>query len=695
MKKTATVTWINYRNFGTYLQAYALQKAVEGLGYSNKVIDDAPVIDSFPRKRFSPVRLLRNVPFLYPKRDEFNKKVAASIAEFDSFKDRYISIDNDWQSKADLAERYDVYIAGSDQIWSPTVRYDDFYYLGFTDRTKVAYAPSLGTTVYPDSMVPEVRTHLESFAALSVRERQGAEILKKKLRLDAEVVADPTMLLTRGQWDSLVPQTWESDRPYVLCYFLTYNEAYMDFVRSHCRDKGLELKLLVVSHDFVGVSGAEEIYTGPEGFLKLIKAAAEVMTDSFHAAIFSLIYRKEFHAFKRFKDGTTSSQNSRMDNLLAVMDLEDRLLSETSLSLSDSPVDYERVAGVLETMRNDSLTYLAESLRKSSGKSRTSYAAYAESADERASAASGGAASMIARSFVEGGGVVYGCAQASKVQIRHVRIDKVEDVPNLSGSKYVLSQTSEAMALMKNDLLDGRDVLFIGLPCQVAGVRKQFGEYSDHIYTIDLCCHGTPSPTLLKEHLDNIGLTATADKVVFRKKDASGVRYVFEVYGSDGTCLYGRPASKDRYMTGFISGLFLRECCFSCPYAGPERLSDITLADHWAMGESCDPEMKVAKGLTTILVNNAKGNELFEVASKYLNYEQRPLAEALRNGQFIKPSEKPDDYDSFVSCLRDQGYEAACRKYIPLQMRNMRVRELKSLYYKSPLRQYLRKLLRR
>lgn len=695
MKKTATVTWLNYRNFGTYLQAFALQKAIEGLGYSNMVIDDAPVLASFPKKKFSPVRLLRSVPFLYPKRAEFNRKSASSVAGFDDFKKRYISVDRDWNRKEDLADRYDVYLAGSDQIWSPTVRFDDFYYLAFTERTKIAYAPSIGTTVYPDRMVPQVRAHLESFSALSVREAQGAAILKEKLSLDAEVTADPTLLLTRGQWDSLVPGTCGTERPYVLCYFLTYNKAYIDFVSRYCRDKGLDMKLLVSSPDFVGVSGAEEIYTGPEGFLKLLRGSATVMTDSFHATIFSLIYGKDFHAFKRFKDGTASSQNSRLENLFATLNLGDRFLSESSLALSDVPVDYDRVADVLDDMRTQSLKYLAESLEKEPGKARAAYAAYSKVPQERQASASGGAATILAGTFIRGGGTVYGCGQDEGAQIRHIRIDKEEELCRLAGSRYVLSRTDEAIGQMKKDLADGRKVLFIGLPCQVSGIKRQFREYSNLLYTVDLCCHGTPSPALLREHLEYLGLAGTADKVVFRTKDSSGVRFNFKVYDAGGSCLYDRSARKDYYMTGFLNSLFFRECCYACPYACPERVADLTLADHWAMGESPDPEMKASKGLSTILVNTDRGRDMFESASEYMVHERRPLAEALRNGQFIRPSVKPSGHDVFFACMKEGGYEKACRKYLPAYMRKMLFHEIRSRYYKSPLRQYIRKLLKK
>ena len=691
-KTTATVTWLTYRNFGTYLQAYALQKALEGLGYDNKVIDDGRVVSSFPKKVFSPLRMIRNISFLYPERAEFRKKSLPVISEYEQFKSTCIKTDNDWNLREDLSTRYDAYIAGSDQIWSPITRFDDFYYLGFTDRKKIAYAPSLGTVAYPDNMVRKVKPYLASFSAISVREAQGADILRDRFAVDAKVVADPTMLLTRDDWDSVVDGC-DDGEPYVLCYFLSYNRTYIDFAREFCRQKGLKFRLLVISHEFVGVPDAEGIYAGPQGFLKAVKGAEYILTDSFHGTIFSLIYEKRFCSFKRFKDGDDASQNSRLENLLGKVGLMDRLLDEQSLQMPSDELDYASVRNVVSDMRAESLQYLKEALCGSADIDRKAYAVYAVNQQERAYSASGGAASMLARSFVLGGGIVYGCSQECGVDIRHIRVDKDDDLWRLAGSKYVLSRIDDVLPKIKDDLEAGNDVLFIGLPCQVAGVRKYCSGNDDKLYTIDLCCHGTPSQKLLKEHLQYLGLSSEADRVKFRTKSASGIRYSFRVYDSKGACLYDKDARKDFYMTGFVSGLFLRECCFSCPYAKPERGSDLTLADHWAMGKSSDPEMILSKGISTVLLNTEKGRRLFADASQYLRSEQRPMHEALRNARFISPSQKPADYDDFLGCLRGSGYAAACRKYLPPYMRKMAVHELKSCYYKSPLRKIFRKLL--
>lgn len=359
--KTGTVTWISFRNFGTYLQAYALQKALFKLGCENKVIDDAKVVAAFPKKKFSPVRMLRSISWLCPKRAEFNRKSVLSAALYDDFKNTYIDLDKSWETMEELAAAYDTFIAGSDQIWSPTSCFDDFYYLGFTDAKKVAYAPSLGTTVYPEDRVELARPFIEKFSSLSVREPQGAELLKDRFGLEAQVVADPTVLLTREDWESLTTQSHKEEKPYALCYFLTYNKAYVDYAREYCRRRGLAMKLLVVRPEFVGL-GADEVYTGPIGFLDAVRGTEAVLTDSFHATIFSMLFEKQFHTFKRFKDGSAASQNSRIENLLAKVGLTERFLDEASPMVEDSPIPYDKVAATIAEMRTESLDYLKNAL---------------------------------------------------------------------------------------------------------------------------------------------------------------------------------------------------------------------------------------------------------------------------------------------------------------------------------------------
>lgn len=363
-KSTATVTWTTYRNFGTYLQAYALQRAVIGLGYSNRIIDDGRIVDSFPVKKFSPLRMLRSIGWLCRKHNQFRRRSMDAFREFDDFKARFMDMDVDWSDKKDLASRYGTYIAGSDQIWSPNVRFDDFYYLAFTDRPKISYAPSFGATAYPEERAALVRSHIERFACLSVREPQGAAILNDTFGLHAEIVADPTMLLERGDWERLIDAEMESEemkRPYVLCYLLTYNRRYLDFVKEYCRINSLDMKVVVVSPDFVGVSD-NELYVGPRGFLKAVHDAEVIMTDSFHGTIFSMIFEKKFYTFKRFSDDDVMNQNSRLEYLLSETGLIDRFMDERTLHVLDKGIDYIGVGQQISRMREKSVQYLKESL---------------------------------------------------------------------------------------------------------------------------------------------------------------------------------------------------------------------------------------------------------------------------------------------------------------------------------------------
>ena len=680
IKSTATVTWITYMNYGTYLQAYALQQTIFKLGYDNKVIDDA--------------RIIRQQQSRYAYWKRRLRRLSQVEREFIKFKKDHIVIDSGWKRLTQLKDRYDAYIAGSDQIWLPQGNVNPFFYLGFTDRYKVAYAPSFGLSECPDDMADFMRPYLNRFDRMSVREYQGVRILKEKFNIDAEVVVDPTMLLTRDEWERLLPsgEKDKSEKPYLLCYLLTYNRSYIEFVKRYCAGQGLSLKLLVLSKDHKGIA-EDELYVGPIGFLDALRGAYVIMTDSFHGTLFSLIFHKEFYTFRRFRDDSSASQNSRIDDLLGRLGLVDRCLSESNMEISGVPIDYDSVDTTVSQMRDSSIRYLDAALRSDSDKLPVAYAAYASRPEVRDEAASGGAASAIATAFIKKGGLVYGCGQELGAKIRHIRVENEREVCRLAGSKYVHSHAHHIFSQMKDDLASGRNVLFIGLPCQVAGVKSMFRDFAHQLYTIDMCCHGAPSHALLSAHFDAQGLSYDADKVSFRTKDADGIRYVLNVYDRKGKCIYDRNACEDWYMTGFLTGLFFRPCCFKCPYARPERGADITLADHWAMGKSSDPQMTLKKGLSTVLVNTEKGISLLEDTSGDIVYERRPMSEALRNGQFISPSDKPADYDDFFACLKTEGYTAACRKYLPTHMRRLRIHQLKAIYYKSPLRQFIRKLL--
>lgn len=323
-----------------------------------------------------------------------------------------------------------------------------------------------------------------------------------------------------------------------------------------------------------------------------------------------------------------------------------------------------------------------------------SYSAYASDQQERISSASGGASAMLVETILEGGGAVYGCVQEKGMVIRHIRVTDRTAANLIKGSKYVQSNIAEVYAPVREDLERGMEVLFTGTPCQVAGLRKYLGRDYDNLYLVDLCCHGVASSALLESHLTSLNVDLSDLHVDFRIKRNERIEYGLYLKAAD-KYVYRKRAYADAYMTGFLSGLMFRENCFSCRYAQADRCADITLADHWAMGKSSDPLMSLKNGLSTILVNTVKGKSLLEKVADRLKLEARPFEESFRNGQFQHPFPKPSSYDGFVELYESKGYRAACQKYIPSLQRRIFFNDLKSRYYKWPLRQNIRKLLKR
>lgn len=354
--RTATVTWITYPNFGTYLQAYALQQVVKHLGYENWILDDRRFALSAPRRAC----LGRIKRWLLRK-----PQVKVINPAFSQFRQQYLQIDEHWRDDADLNRRYDMFLCGSDQIWTPYARkINPYYFLGFTDKKKVAYAPSTGTPKFTEDYQAVVRPLLNRFSAIGVREKSCAEALSGFVDQRVEAVLDPTLLLTDTQWEAVcAPVNDAEEAPYLLCYFLTPNAWYLEYAKRESRQKGLRLK---VFNTWQGAQtyGDDCMDVGPSEFLSYIRGARRVMTDSFHASIFSILFHKDFVTFKRFQDGGERDQNARIADLFSDLGLstyfvgEDRLNGVAQLSRPD----YEAVERSLQRLRSHSIQFLRKAL---------------------------------------------------------------------------------------------------------------------------------------------------------------------------------------------------------------------------------------------------------------------------------------------------------------------------------------------
>lgn len=353
--RTATVTWITYENFGTYLQAYALQQVLISLGYENHIIDDRIFVSPKPIRKFLS-RL---------KRKLFNQPVVPSVSPYyRRFRNKYLQIEKRWKHLSSLGKSYDAFICGSDQIWSPYCIVNPFYYLGFTDKLKIAYAPSTGTGKLPSTYIEQVRPLLESFAALSVREESGAAALSACLGKHVEAVLDPTLLLPATKWQKIITPAKAAEPEYILCYFLTPNKWYMDYAQKEAERKKLPLKIFY-THPAYKKYGNEQLVTGPDAFISYIARAKKIYTDSYHASIFSILFHKDFVTFKRFQDGGNNDQNARIVDLFRKIGLERYFLGQEELKEEASfPIpDYVSVEEKLNPLRNASIHFLSSALK--------------------------------------------------------------------------------------------------------------------------------------------------------------------------------------------------------------------------------------------------------------------------------------------------------------------------------------------
>lgn len=175
------------------------------------------------------------------------------------------------------------------------------------------------------------------------------------------------------------------------------------------------------------------------------------------------------------------------------------------------------------------------------------YAAWRLNETERAKSSSGGIASVISEKWIENGGVVYGASFVKPFGFQHIRCTKKEHLDKIRGSKYVFSSIKMVLSLIEEDLNNDKKVLFIGTPCQVAGIESRFSKYNEQLVCIDLLCHGTPNENILKDSIDEEIIINGIDNVIFRNQG----KYEFSIIRNN-QIVYKRQLKKDLYMKVFF-----------------------------------------------------------------------------------------------------------------------------------------------
>ena len=270
--------------------------------------------------------------------------------------------------------------------------------------------------------------------------------------------------------------------------------------------------------------------------------------------------------------------------------------------------------------------------------------------------ASGGAADSVAKTILQMGGVVYGAAYDEQLAVSHIEVTDEAEREKLQSSKYVQSDPKDSYAKVKQRLSEGKTVLFTGTPCQIAGLYAFLGGNPENLYTVDLICHGVPSPKFFKKYLEYQN-KQTAGRVIyfnFRSKDKRGwgTQYLLKTKTKTKT----KTLSLDRYGKHFMDGDCYRESCYQCAYANTSRVGDLTVGDFWGIAKS-HPNFNSPKGVSSVFVNTEKGQKLFEMMRVLAEVEEATLEEGMvKQHNLVQPSNRPVTRDTFYKSIDEPGF---------------------------------------
>lgn len=372
MKKIAKLTWLHNGNYGSVLQALALQKFLLNNGYD---VEDLNYNASLKTKLMNLI-VNRNSPklFLGKFKALISKKHYAHPEKFDlrnkrfeDFKNKTLRLGPICTSPGAIKKesvKYDVFICGSDQIWSPALM-NPVFYLDFLpdDAHKIAYAPSFGVVDVSKRKKKQISKYLSSFDHISVRETQGKHLVEELLGKSVPVQVDPTMLISSEEWQEYIDDSIYK-KEYIFCYLLTPNPRYIELVRKLSKEKNLPVVIVPTAKGPFDTGFEEYVEAGPAEWLSLIFNASFVCTDSFHGCIFSTIFHKEFLLFKRFSDTDKKSENSRVYTLTKMLNVEDRLVDASNVSSYTQlkTIDFKEVDRIIQRKAKDSGNWLLQSL---------------------------------------------------------------------------------------------------------------------------------------------------------------------------------------------------------------------------------------------------------------------------------------------------------------------------------------------
>lgn len=369
--KIGIITITDYTNYGNRLQNYATQEVLRTMGHEVETIPNYLDRNILKKEQMNKIKNMTLNTLIIKFGNIIRRKIYRTSKEksllvkslaFKQFSKEKIfeapfTITSE-NISLDIANQYDFFIVGSDQVWNPNFRKgSSIDFLTFAPRNKrISFSASFGVSKLPEKYIENYSAWLTDMAHISVREDAGAEIVKELTGREVPVLVDPTLMITKEQWLSISKLAiHKPKKPYLLTYFLgEVSPEVRDQINSIAKENKLEIIRMADFED-------EKRYVAdPAEFLHYIYSAEIFLTDSFHGAVFSILFEKPFIIFDRISK--TPSMNSRINTLLEKFQLLDRQSQNLNNSDDIFNIDFSHVSSILDFERKRTLDYLKNAL---------------------------------------------------------------------------------------------------------------------------------------------------------------------------------------------------------------------------------------------------------------------------------------------------------------------------------------------
>lgn len=385
MKPVGLVTCYYHHNYGSMLQAYATEMIMEKMGIPYKTIACKRPKDYMKANKYLYIvkKLMigdwnlwlgrRRLSKIAKKDKTLGKNLEIRNSKFDEFSQKYFHTSSFASSRKELeqsAKDYSAFLVGSDQLWRTDSVEHGYYTLEWVPDhiRKVAYSTSIGVKKIPWFQIKKNRWFMNRFDFVALREQSACNIYHDLTGKTAPVVLDPTLLFTGQEWMKIQDERPLTEGQYIFVYLLGNNPDQREYIKRVKERTCFKIVALLHLDDYILTDNTfadETPYNvGPREFLNYIRNAKFVFTDSFHCSVFSILYQKNFFTFNRFNEGAKQSTNTRIDNLLNIVGLEERRwrVDKSVDDVIGLHSDFSLVEERLEEMKQKSMDYLSQAL---------------------------------------------------------------------------------------------------------------------------------------------------------------------------------------------------------------------------------------------------------------------------------------------------------------------------------------------